>query len=186
MQQAMLAISGAVAFAFVVQRWVSDEFERERRLSPAAATAVLALGWLLTMIVVLASFGAVAAVDVPTAVRLAIGTPLAIGGGVLAIGAWRALGSRERVLAMRTDAAITSGPYRVSRHPFYVGWTIFLLGVALAGASALAVGLVLLLAVALLRLARGEERWLSDELGTPYAAYRERAPAVLGRPRAHT
>ena len=179
----MLAIAGAAAFAFVVHRWVSDELERERKLSRAAATAVAAVAVLMTLLVVLASAGGVADVGAPALLRFGLGGPLAIAGAALAIAAWRALGSRERALAMRTDRTITTGPYRFSRHPLYVGWTICLLGIAVAGGSALAIGLVLLMAVALLRIARGEERWLSEELGPAYSRYCSAAPALLGRPR---
>jgi len=108
---------------------------------------------------------------------------LAVLGAALAFGSLRALGSRERALGVRTDIVVSEGPYSYARHPFYMGWTVALLGIALAGRSAVALALVILLGIALTRVARGEERLLREELGEPYDRYQRQAPALLGRAR---
>lgn len=179
MREAIVPFASTLVFAFVVHRWVSDEFARERRLSAGAANAALAVFVLHLLLVSISSYGGVLAIDVPSVIALGVGIPLALAGAVLAFLAMRALGSRERILAMRIDSLVVKGPFRYSRHPFYLGWTTFLLGVAVWGRSALALGLVGLLAVALARMAWNEERWLSQDMES-YPDYRRRTPAVLG------
>jgi protein-S-isoprenylcysteine O-methyltransferase Ste14 len=184
MREAIVPLGATAVLAFVVHRWLGDELERERRLSPAAANAALALFVLHALLTVIAALGGVLSVDAPPAPARGAGLAVAALGAALAGAALTALGSRERILAMRTDVVVRHGPYRYSRHPFYLGWTLVLLGIAVAGTSGLALGLVALLTVALVRIARGEERWLRDEMGAAYESYRKRAPAVVGRPRA--
>jgi protein-S-isoprenylcysteine O-methyltransferase Ste14 len=182
MSQAFLPFAATAVFAFAVYRWVSDELGRERRLSPGAGNALLALLLLLTSLVVISALGGVARLGVGGELMLGPGLLMAAVGAALAAGAVRALGSRERLLAARFDTVVSTGPYRYARHPFYLGCTAALLGVAVAGSSAVAIALALLLGVALLEVARAEERFLMQELGHDYASYRRRTPALLGRP----
>ena len=74
---------------------------------------------------------------------------------------------------------VRSGPYRLLRHPIYTG-----LLVAFAG-SAVALGewrgwlAVAILAAALWRKLRIEERWLLESFGAEYAAYRQSTWALI-------
>lgn len=184
MREAIVPLTATIVLAFVVHRWAADELERERRLSRGAATAAVALIVLHALLVLISSAGGVASIGAPSIVTLSIGLTVSAAGGLLSSLALRALGSRDRILAMRIDIVVAHGPYRNARHPFYLGWTMALLGIAVAGRSLLALGLVALLALGLARIARGEERLMSQELGAAYEKYRDRAPAVIGRAKA--
>jgi len=72
----------------------------------------------------------------------------------------------------------SSGPYRLTRHPLYVGSSIMGAGLIIAAASAI-VGIVVVgyLAVALTAAIRTEEAHLTEKFGAAYPDYREgRAP----------
>ncbi len=74
-----------------------------------------------------------------------------------------------------TTRLLTSGPYRVSRNPLYVGLLVLYVGCALAAEALLP---LLLLPVAWAGLHWGavlpEERYLTTTLGAPYEEYRSR------------
>ena len=178
-----MPFAATTILAFVVHRWFGDELERERRLSPAAANAGLALFLLHGLLVTISALAGVGSLGAPATVAVPLGVVLGLGGSALAAAALKAFGSRERFLAIRIDSVVLGGPYRFARHPFYLGWVSALFGLGVAGRSALALGLVALLAVALIRIASGEERLLRAELGAAYDDYRERVPAIVGRPR---
>ena len=183
MSQAFVPLVATVAFAFVVHRWVADELGRERRLSGAAGTALVALFVLLTSLVLVTALGGVERFHGGDSMAVGIGLLLTAGGGALAAGAVWGLGSRERLLAQRFDAVVSTRPYRYGRHPFYLGWTAGLLGMAIAGGTGVGLAISLLVGVALTGVARSEERFLIEELGREYESYRRRTPALIGRPK---
>ena len=183
MREAIVPLAAAGAFFFVVHRWTSDEFARDGRLSPSAAAAAGVAFLLLTSLVLVASVGGVLAVDLPRLPSLLAGGALAGVGLTITIAALKALGSRERALGMRLDTLVTHGPYRFSRHPFYIAWWLTLVGSAVAGRSGLALALVALAAPALVRIAMGEERRLREVHGTAYDDYRRQARGLIGRRR---
>jgi protein-S-isoprenylcysteine O-methyltransferase Ste14 len=79
---------------------------------------------------------------------------------------------------------VTSGPYRLVRHPIYTGILLAFAGSAIArgewrGVIALAIGWA-----ALWRKLRVEERWMIEQFGEAYAAYRRRVPALVPSARA--
>jgi protein-S-isoprenylcysteine O-methyltransferase Ste14 len=74
-----------------------------------------------------------------------------------------------------TTRLLTSGPYRLSRNPLYVGLLVLYAGCALVAGALVP---LLLLPVAWAGLhwgaVRPEERYLTAALGAPYAEYRHR------------
>jgi protein-S-isoprenylcysteine O-methyltransferase Ste14 len=88
------------------------------------------------------------------------------------------------VIARKQDHRIVdSGPYGLVRHPIYTGLIAALIASAIAEATPTALGGAALLALGFWVKARGEERFLSTELGAEtYAAYRRRVPMLLPRP----
>jgi protein-S-isoprenylcysteine O-methyltransferase Ste14 len=76
-----------------------------------------------------------------------------------------------------------SGPYRLTRHPLYLGSLLIGVGMAVASASVVAALLVVgYLALTLTAAIRSEEAHLTTKFGSAYPAYREgRAPGVHRR-----
>ena len=67
----------------------------------------------------------------------------------------------------------TSGPYRLTRHPLYLGSTLIGIGLVVAAANWWVTALVLgYLAVTLTAAVRTEEAHLTDKFGTTYPDYR--------------
>ena len=75
-----------------------------------------------------------------------------------------------------------SGPYRVTRHPLYVGSTIIGLGFVVASASIWVAALVAAYLVATIPAAmRAEETHLREKFGDAYDAYAERRTPYVAR-----
>lgn len=74
---------------------------------------------------------------------------------------------------------VTTGIYRVIRHPSYLGLLINSLGWALAFRSLVGVLLAVLTIPPLLARIRAEERLLQSEFGNQYEAYRRRTSRLI-------
>lgn len=97
------------------------------------------------------------------------GWPLiAVGVG---LAAWAARSAAEVDLE-RPDRLVVTGPYRRSRHPMYVAWTLIYLGVALVLNAGWLLRLLPLLVGLMDREARREEERLEEAFGHKYVAYR--------------
>lgn len=69
-------------------------------------------------------------------------------------------------------ALVTTGPYRYSRNPMYVGWSAGYLGVAALAHSAWLLALFPVVAAVNHHEIRREERALEREFGAEYRRYR--------------
>ena len=68
----------------------------------------------------------------------------------------------------------SSGPYRFTRHPLYLGSTLIGVGLAVASASVVVATLIVVyLAVTLTAAIRTEEAHLTEKFGAEYPKYRE-------------
>ncbi len=96
-------------------------------------------------------------------------------GGVLLVWAqveFRRHGTTESH-RLPTTVLITSGPFRYSRNPIYVGLTALMLGISLAYNNFWALGLTFVAVVAIHRLTVvKEEAYLLREFGDTYREYR--------------
>jgi protein-S-isoprenylcysteine O-methyltransferase Ste14 len=110
----------------------------------------------------------------PTAGSLAVGAAIAVVGEGLRIWAAGHLEKGREVTA--------SGPYRLSRHPLYLGSAIIGVGFAVASASAAAAALVLVyLALTYGAAIRSEEAHLTEKFGAAYPEYRQGRAAQARR-----
>lgn len=119
--------------------------------------------------------------------RLAL--PLALSGCLLALtGAALVLGSRAQLgpawsfvpRAGEGTRLVTTGPYRLVRHPIYLGLTLLATGQALAFGSWPALAIVLAGIVPTFAWrARAEEQLLDRTFGERYAAYRRRTRMII-------
>ena len=108
----------------------------------------------------------------------------AIGLAGLGLRLWAVLTLRERytrTLLTHGDHAIErGGPYRVVRHPGYLGSLLCLNGVGFTSGSAVVFAASLLATVsAYVYRIRAEDRMLIQALGEPYAQYRREVSALI-------
>jgi protein-S-isoprenylcysteine O-methyltransferase Ste14 len=120
-------------------------------------------------------------VDLPMPVRLA-GLAIAIASAVFA--AW-AMWSLGRSYGIRMDLfdghrLVTAGPYRLTRHPMYLGIVSFHVGatMALESLALLVITLVYVLPFTALRI-RAEERVLAEWFGDEFRTFAGRVPALV-------
>jgi protein-S-isoprenylcysteine O-methyltransferase Ste14 len=113
-------------------------------------------------------FGPVGAVMVLCGLLFAVWARLTIGGN------W------SGVVTLKQDhQLVTSGPYRLVRHPIYTGLLFAMIGnVAAFDAWGPLLAFVIVL-VAFLRKMKTEERFMMDAFGPIYAAYSARTPALV-------
>jgi len=116
---------------------------------------------------------------------------ISVGGGTLSIiigmaiyfASVVAFGSMKRLSGLDARQLITSGIYRWSRNPQYVGWMLVLVSIALLRTS----GMVLLLAalywISFLIYLPLEEQLLERLYGIPYQQYRKTTHRYFGPPR---
>jgi len=74
---------------------------------------------------------------------------------------------------------VTTGPYRLIRHPSYLGLILALFGWALVFRSALGLILAVLTLPILVARMNSEEAFLESEFGADYANYRRRTWRLL-------
>jgi protein-S-isoprenylcysteine O-methyltransferase Ste14 len=144
----------------------------ELKIPPDVVWAVVAgLMWLSSRVT--AGFGAAESLRRPLAlILMAIGTGLIVAARVAldrADTTWHPTEPR------RTTALVTSGVYRLSRNPTYLGMEIVLLGwaVALASPAAALVSALFVAYIARFQI-RPEELTLSVSLGQDYRDYSKR------------
>jgi protein-S-isoprenylcysteine O-methyltransferase Ste14 len=110
----------------------------------------------------------------PTSTSLAAGATIAVAGEGLRIWAAGHLEKGREVTA--------SGPYRLSRHPLYLGSALIGAGFAVASASLPAAALVVVyLALTYGAAIRSEEAHLTEKFGAAYPEYREGRSAQADR-----
>lgn len=110
------------------------------------------------------------------------GCMLALTGAVLVLRSRAELGSAWSLLprASRDAGLITTGPYRLVRHPIYLGLTVLAAGNALSFGSWLAFLVVLSGVVPTFAWrARVEELQLSRTFGERFAVYRQRTKMII-------
>jgi protein-S-isoprenylcysteine O-methyltransferase Ste14 len=112
----------------------------------------------------------------------ALGSLLAVGGAALVLRARAELGAAWSFVprAGEETGLVTSGPYRLIRHPIYLGLSFLALGQALAFGSWPAAGIVLLGIVPTFAWrASAEEMLLSRTFGERYARYQQRSKMII-------
>jgi protein-S-isoprenylcysteine O-methyltransferase Ste14 len=110
----------------------------------------------------------------PTRTSIALGLPVALGGGVF------------RMMAagvIRKDSSLaTDGPYAWTRNPLYFGSFLLALGFAIMSARLIPAGLLLIPSAAVYPVViRREEAHLERLFPDEYRAYRSKVPTFLPR-----
>lgn len=110
-----------------------------------------------------------------------LGVAIFAAGGVLRLWPVFVLGRRFSglVAIQRGHTLVTTGIYRVIRHPSYLGLLLTALGWALGFRSGVGLLLLALLIPPLFSRIRAEERLLDSQFGDEYRAYAARTPRML-------
>jgi protein-S-isoprenylcysteine O-methyltransferase Ste14 len=121
--------------------------------------------------------------EAPMALPLALsGCFVAVAGAALVLGSRAELGPAWSLVpkADQGTGLVTSGPYRLVRHPIYLGFVLLALGQALAFSSWLAC-LILLVGIVptFAWRARAEETLLSRTFGERYALYQRQTKMII-------
>jgi protein-S-isoprenylcysteine O-methyltransferase Ste14 len=116
-----------------------------------------------------------------TTLVYSIGLALAAFGAALAIFSRMMLGGNwsATVQLKQEHELITTGPYRLVRHPIYTGLLLLFLGNAVMVGDwrgLLAVAIVL---ASFWRKLRLEETWMAEHFGEPYRLYQARTKALI-------
>jgi protein-S-isoprenylcysteine O-methyltransferase Ste14 len=119
----------------------------------------------------------------PAALVLALcGCLLAVAGAALVLRSRAALGAAWSFVptADQGTGLVTTGPYRLVRHPIYLGLALLAIGEALAFGSWPALMIVMSGIVPTFAWrARAEEKLLSRTFGERYAVYRQRTKMII-------
>jgi protein-S-isoprenylcysteine O-methyltransferase Ste14 len=119
--------------------------------------------------------------DLPMTVRLA-GLGIAVASAVFAAWAMWSLGKSYgiRMDLFEGHRLVTAGPYRVTRHPMYLGIVSFHVGATLAMESLalLVVTLLYVIPFTVMRI-RAEDRVLAAGFGAEFRTFAERVPALV-------
>ena len=87
------------------------------------------------------------------------------------------------VLNTPTDKPFTKGPYRYSRHPYYVAQTLIFLSIPIASASWVFLILTVIMGIFHLVYAPAEEQYCLKRYGKDYKEYMDRTPRWIGIPK---
>jgi protein-S-isoprenylcysteine O-methyltransferase Ste14 len=113
----------------------------------------------------------------PARIGQVVGGTTVVAGTSYVVWAVRAAGNVD---LGRQEQLVTDGPYRLSRNPMYVGWTVVYIGIGLVVDNAwlfvLLPGVLLATHVAILH----EEQRLADRFGSAYRAYRASVRRYVG------
>ena len=116
-----------------------------------------------------------------TTLVYSMGLALAAGGALLAILSRALLGRNwsATVQLKKEHELITSGPYRLVRHPIYTGFLLLFLGNAVMVGDWRGLLAVAIVFASFWRKLRLEETWLTHHFGEPYRLYQARTKALI-------
>ena len=87
------------------------------------------------------------------------------------------------VRATPTNQPFTKGPYRFSRHPYYVAETFLFFSIAIACVSWVFLMLTVIIGIFHLIYAPAEEKYCLKKFGKDYKEYMKRTPRWIGIPK---
>ncbi|MCE2398718.1 MAG: isoprenylcysteine carboxylmethyltransferase family protein [Gemmatimonadetes bacterium] len=109
--------------------------------------------------------------------RFVVGIPMVVLGGLLALWGMVAIGWRNT--SGLKGGFVSTGPYRITRNPQYVGDIVLFLGVSVIANSLLLWITHLLIALVFIVAPFAEEPWLEEQYGDAYREYRQRVRRFL-------
>jgi len=149
----------------------------------------LSVGWWVmdaawTTLVALSSLYNIWSLQIEETIALVTGLALFGVGCILTLIGIIEFRSLRKISGMEVSKLITTGIYRWSRNPQFLGFYLALLGMSLLGRSGYA---VLLTGIAILYchyyIVKAEEPYLERIFGKEYVAYKSKTPRYLGVPK---
>jgi protein-S-isoprenylcysteine O-methyltransferase Ste14 len=109
------------------------------------------------------------------------GAALALAGFLFTVWAREHLGRNwSGIVTVKQDhELVVTGPYTLVRHPIYTGLLLAFAGSALARGEWRGVLAVVIALLALWRKLKLEERWMQEQFGEQYRAYKHRVAALV-------
>jgi len=151
--------------------------------------ARVSISWLIVdsldiLVILLSAFYSVWRMPIGGAVLQAASVLLALSGAVIMPAGMIEFHSARRVLGMETSHLVTTGIYRWSRNPQFLGWYLVNAGIALAGVSGYALLVALLTTVfGHYYIVKLEEPYLERVFGEEYLEHKRRVPRYVGLPK---
>jgi protein-S-isoprenylcysteine O-methyltransferase Ste14 len=121
-------------------------------------------------------------VPLPGPVVAGAGTIIALAGTALATASMDRFSGAAHISGVRQGQFVTTGPYRFTRNPQYLGYLVTLLGLAVARRSSEGLALTVAAAAVFGYWVPVEERHLTATLGRTYREYVAATPRWIGRP----
>jgi protein-S-isoprenylcysteine O-methyltransferase Ste14 len=174
----LLAFAGPT-FLFVSGRRGGPKTRARQEGGGAPVVANLAASSLFFLALLMYSGSSEASMALPLALS---GCLLALAGAALVLRSRAALGPAWSFVpkADQSTGLVTTGPYRLVRHPIYLGLALLAMGEALAFSSGPALVIALLGIVPTFAWrARAEEKLLSRTFGERYAVYRQQTKMII-------
>lgn len=156
------------------------DYDRDDSSGTRSGLAIWLLAFFHANTVVAAASADVAKLPLPEGPSLAAGIAVGSVGWLLFLWATLALVRRADFEGLQTRRLVTTGPYRLARHPQSLGWTLLLLGIAIASRSVIGLLLVVAFALFAARHARLEDRHLAERFGDAFERYRQTTRSTLG------
>lgn len=153
---------------------MARDLDRHGSLRPATAVAMWAAYAAHTFLVARALRGRAARLALPARPAKATGTALAAAGLTTCLAGMGRFAGASELTGTRNQALTTTGIYRYSRNPQYVGYVTVLAGAALARRSGTAVAWTVLMATAYAIWVPVEEHHLRKLYGQAYVDYHSR------------
>ena len=176
-------LAAFVVFALasgLVLHLAQADHESDERSGARSGLAIWLLAFFHANTVAAAAGADVAKVPLPPTPSVAVGIAVGCAGVLLFVWSTIALVRGARFEGLETRRLVTTGPYRLARHPQSLGWTLLLLGIAIASRSVIALLLVVAFALFAARYARIEEQQLADRFGSFFEEYRRATRSPLG------
>jgi protein-S-isoprenylcysteine O-methyltransferase Ste14 len=185
----MLYVSTGISAAlglYVLSKTKRD-YEKKEKLSAGTS-----LGWWMVdtawiALVVTSSLYNLWPLPIEEIAALTVGLALFTIGGILTLAGIAEFRSLRRVSGVEISKLITTGIYRWSRNPQFLGFYLALLGVSFIGRSGYALLLtIIVIACCHYYIIKIEEPYLECIFGKEYLKYKSRTPRYFGIPKVRT
>jgi len=149
----------------------------------------VSMGWLIVdsldiLIIVVSAAYSVWRLPLDEVVIRVVGIALTLLGVLIMLAGMIEFHSTRRIMGMEVSSLVTTGIYKWSRNPQFLGWYFIDVGIALTGLSGYA------LLIALLTIISGhyyivklEEPYLERVFGREYLEYKRKTPRYIGLPK---